>query len=223
MTFDINLKINLDDIADELDDIVLKQVPYAAFLALKDTVFKTARDVKKALPYFIQGGPVAFTARGVQFKKPPNKHTLHAEVFIPDEQWKYMQWVIDGGVKKWNRSEHGISMPVNVKFNKYGNIPGKKRKEGLWRGKLDSGGGVLTKKQFVGTIKGITGLWQRTGGKRNPSVKLLVSFSHDPVNYKGRFPFRKKVTEKVKKYFRPIFNKKLVDVVNRESEHWRVR
>ena len=227
---DISLEINLDDIIDDVENFYLKQVPYAAHLALNESVFKSSVGVKKAMPYFIEGGPVAFTKRGVQYRKSKNKRDLTASVFIPDAQWKYMQWVIDAGVKRFTRSKHGGSKPIyaNTKFNRYGNIPGRKRKEKIWRDTLDQMGGAagaprgkLGKNQFIGTVNGITGLWKR---ERN-RVRLLVVFNRDPINYgsKGRFPFRKFAEKYVYKNFRPSFNRKLMQLVNRDQSSLKVR
>jgi len=131
----MTLKIDLDDIIDEMDDLFKRQVPFAAHLALNESVFKGSVSVKKALPYFIQGGPVPFTARGVQYRKSKSKRDLTASIYIPDDQWKYMRWIVDGGTKRWTKSKHGIGKPIyaNTRFNKYGNIPGRKRKEAVWR------------------------------------------------------------------------------------------
>ena len=226
----IKLKINLDGIVDELNDTFLKQIPFVSMLALNETVFKTAADVKKTMPYFIQGGPIPFTKRGVQYKKAKSKRHLHAEVFIPDAQWKYMRWVIDGGTKRWNKSKHGIGVPVNARLNKYGNIPGRKRKEGTWRdllnqkrGQAGAPRGKLGKNEFVGTVKGITGVWKRLGKGGRSALQLLVSISRDPADYKSSFPFRKFATKFGRKHFKKSFNKKLLQVINKEAKRLRIR
>jgi hypothetical protein len=82
-------------------------------------------------------------------------------------------------------------LPVNVALNKYGNIVGRK-------------GGKLKKliarpDTFVGTVKGVYGIWQRgvrskagkfrgAGDKRATAIKLLVRF-HQAVDYSKRFDF----------------------------------
>ena len=63
---DITLKVNLDTVIDEMNDLFKKQVPFAAYRAINESVYKGSVDVKKALPFFIQVGAVPFTARGVQ-------------------------------------------------------------------------------------------------------------------------------------------------------------
>lgn len=232
---DVNLDINLDSIIDEVDDAVLKQIPYASFLALNQAVYEATQDVKaKVLPYFIEGGPVAFTKRGVQYKKAPNKHNLKAVVFIPDAQWKYMMWVIDAGTKRWNKSRHGIGVPIqkNVRFNKYGNIPGRHRKEQLWREILNRGKGttavpmrgVLGRNEFIGKSKGgVIGLWKRTGADGRGAPILKVFFTKGGVKYRPTVPFKAKASQFGYKRFRKAFNKKLQQVLEREAKRLKVR
>lgn len=228
---DVDLTIDFDDIIDDLDDFFKTQIPHAANLALNESVFKSSVAVKKALPYFIEGGAVPFTRRGVQYKKSKNKRHLVASIFIPDQQWRYMQWVIDAGVKKFNRSKHGGSKPIykNTRFNKYGNIPNRRRKEKIWRGLLDNGSkdqNGLGKNEFIGTIKGVTGLWKRLGKDGRAKLKLLVVFNHTPIYYgqtgKGRFPFKKFADKNMNKFFGPAFNRKLMQIIRREQSNLRI-
>ena len=233
---DIELNVNLDNIIDDLDDTVKRQVPYAAYLALNETVFKASMDVRNKVftAKYIEGGPVPFTKRGVQYRKAKSKRELIAWIFIPDNQWKYMQYVIEGGIKKWGRSRHGIGVPIyeNVRFNKYGNIPGRKRKEALWREVLNRGGGrtavpmrgQLPKNQFIGkSAGGIIGLWRRRGQGGRAKPELLVYFTREGVPYKKTVPFALKAGYYGGIRFRGAFNKKLRQVVNRERSAVKVK
>ncbi len=229
---DITLKVNLDTVIDEMNDLFKKQVPFAAYRAINESVYKGSVDVKKAMPFFIQGGPVPFTARGVQYEKAKSKRDLRASIYIPDAQWKYMRWIVDGGVKRWSKSRHGIGKPIyaNTKFNKYGNIPGRKRKESAWREALNRGTGkTLTplksgmgKNEFVGTLKrsGQKAIFKREGKTK---LKLLMVFSKEASYGKGRFPFQKFAIKYVVKSFPRNFNRMLVDIVNKESKSLKVR
>ena len=228
---DITLTVDLDDIIDDLDNMVKRQVPFAAYLALNESVFKGSVDVKKVLPKYIQGGPVPFTARGAQYKRAPNKRSLVASIFIPDDQWDYMRWIVDGGTKRWTKSRHGIGKPVydNMRFNKQGNIPGRKRKEKIWREMLNqikgSPGvpqGKLAKGEFIADKAGKGfALWKRVGGKRNPKLKLLMVYDRTAEYGKNQFPFQRLAIKFVAKSFPVNFNKHLVDVVNKESKKLR--
>lgn len=227
---DVTLNVNFDDVIDEIDDVFKRQIPYAAFLALNDTAYHTSQDVRSKLmtPKYIQGGPVAFTKRGIRYKKAKDKHNLSALIYIPDEQWKYLMWLVRGGDKRWLRSSAGIGVPIseNVKFNKFGNIPGRSRKEKLWREILQRGSGriaapmrgSLGAKQFIGTSKnGTTGLWQRTPPKGRGKPKLLVFFTKKAVPYKPTLPFRTVTAFYAQKNFKKMFDKRLNQVIQRES------
>jgi hypothetical protein len=83
---------------------------------------------------------------------------------------------VDGGTKT---GRLGVPIKANAKLNKYGNIAG--------RGK---GRYVKGKKQFQAVINGVDGVWEKTGGKRNPKLKLVVVFKRS-LNYQKIFPFYK--------------------------------
>lgn len=231
---DIALKIDLDDIIDDLDNLIKKQVPFVASKALNSSVYKGSTLTKKAMPFFIQGGPVPFTARGVRYTK-SNKRDLRASIYIPDDQWKYMRWIVDGGTKQWTKSRHGIGKPIykNTRFNKYGNIPGRKRKEAVWREILNRSSkgtvaipmkGQLGKGEFISdrTGKG-PALWKRVGRGKNTQLKLLMTFDRKAQYGKGRFPFHEFNVKYVTKYFPRNFNRYLEDIVNRESKKLRAK
>lgn len=226
----VDVELNFDDIIDEIDDVFKRQIPYAGFLALNDTVFKTSMIARSTLmtPKYIQGGAVPFTKRGVRYKKAPNKHNLQAMVYIPDEQWKYLMWLVRGGDKRWLRSKHGIGVPIDIKLNKYGNIPGRKTKEKLWREILSRGSGQMAapikgslgKKQFIGKSKksGVVGLWQRTPPKGKGKPKLLVLFTKQAIPYKkNQLPFHRIVALNAGREFRKAFSKRLDQVIQREA------
>lgn len=219
---ELELELDFDEIIDEVDAFASRQLPYASKLALDETVFKTANQLKQTVNYFIKGGAVPFTKRGFRYIKAPSKRQLVAAVYIPDEQWKYMRWVVSGGNKVWMKSRHGISKPIydNVRFNKYGNIPGRRRKEAIWRTLLNAGGGTkgLGKNEFIGTIGGITGLWKRNNPK---PPTLLIIFDHKPVAYESQFPFHKFSKQFAIKFFKKAFNRKLVQVMNAENKRLR--
>jgi hypothetical protein len=226
----LTLNIDLDDVIDEMSDLAKKQVPYAAFLALKETAYKVSVAVKKDLPYYIEGGPVAFTARGVRYVNPKSKRDLMAMIYIPKDQWKYMRWIVEGGKKRWSRSQFGIGKPIyaNTRFNKYGNIPGRKRKEAAWRSamaKQESGNNALIteglgKNEFLAKTKnGDWALFRRVRKK----VKLLMVFNDEADYGRPRFPFQKITVMHTHKMYGKFFNKHLTRIVNNESKKLRAR
>ncbi len=170
-----------------------KQVPFATALALT----QTAKDVKKAEDIQISkklDRPTKFTRNAIALT-PATKRNLTATIFVKDAQIEYLKYQIYGG-KRVTRGV-GTGVPTkNKKLNTFGNIAGRKR--GLVKGN----------KQFIATIKGITGVWARTGGKKKQGVKLLVAFEKE-VSYKKRFPFFKIANGVARNKFPRNFNKAL--------------
>ncbi len=232
----INIAVteNFGDVSDSVRDMFRKQIPYSAFLALNSTMYLATQDVRKAMPYFIEGGPVGFTKRGFQYEKAKSKRNMRARMFIPDAQWKYMRWQVDGGDQKWRRSVVGGFNPVKgrIKRNKYGNIPGFKRKISLWKESAMRGGGgwgstpgplkgalgktVFVKQMTMKSGKSILGVWKRRG-KRN--LELIGSFDHDPIRYnRPKVPFHKYGRRFILKRFSRQFSKKFNQVMQQQAK-----
>lgn len=192
MTFQVSVKSDLKKLTKHLNNVQKKQIPYAASQALTDTAF----DARKALR--VQATkkldrPTKFTINAFQVDK-ATKRDLRAAVYVHKLRWSYLKYQILGGSREV--SGKGTGVPFSQKLNKFGNIPG--RKKGL----------VKKKRQFVATIKGITGVWERTGGKRNPGIKLVTAFEKK-VSYKKRFEFKKIVHGIAKSKFPKHFDKRL--------------
>jgi hypothetical protein len=102
----------------------------------------------------------------------------------------FLKYQIDGGVRSTAKK---IPVPItkNKRLNKYGNIAGKRT--GLVKGS----------KEFIGTIKGVTGVWKL--GRKGETPTLLIKF-HDSVKYdKKPFDFFKIG----RGYVRGTFNRQL--------------
>jgi hypothetical protein len=170
-----------------------KQMRFAGALALTRTA-KRAAEVEKRMAKNQLDKPTPFTLRGFRFDK-ATKTTLQARVYIMPIQSQYLAWQVAGGRRK-GRSSSGEALPVNVAVNKYGNIVGR------GKGKIQK---LINRPDtFVGTVRGIRGLWQRlyenkggrfTGAgrsrKRNvesSGLRLLVRFVPS-VQYQPRFEF----------------------------------
>jgi len=121
---------------------VQKQVPFATARALT----KTAQDTRDALKVQIKKDldrPTPFTVRGISSAS-ATKASLQARVYVRDIQAGYLWYAVEGGVAG------SRVRPGNIRLNKYGNIPRKSL------GKL-----LARPDVFYGTIRGITGIWQR--------------------------------------------------------------
>lgn len=161
-----------------------KQIPFATAMAINSTLFDI-RKAEMAQTHKKLDRPTNATVKGFRVKK-ATKQTQSGEVFIPDHIWAYMKYQVEGGVRV---KRTGVPYQKNAKLNKFGNIPA--RKKGL----------IKNKHQFVATINGITGVWQRghvskkgkfssAGKSRATNVKLMVAYESN-TNYSKRFPFYK--------------------------------
>ena len=189
--FELSVSSNIKDVKKRLSRIQKKQIPFATAKALTDT----AKDVQRAETAQLSkklDRPTRFTlnAVGVRFA---TKRNLHAEVFIKPLQAEYLRWQIEGGTRRVGGAGTGVPTK-NRKLNRYGNIAA--RRKGLVKGK----------KQFIDTIGGVTGVWQRYGGKRNPKLKLVVAFEKE-VKYEKRFPFYKIASKVADNRFNRNFTK----------------
>ena len=193
MSFSISVESNIKDVQKQLTRLERKQIPFAAAKALSDTAVDAQRAVKKQIPQKIDR-PTRFTMNAIGVNR-ANKRTLFAEVFVKPIQAEYLKWQIDGGTRVAPGKGTGVPT-VNKKLNQYGNIPGRK------------GGLVKGKNQFVATIGGVAGVWQRYGGKRNPKVKLVVRFEKQ-VSYRPRLPFYRIVQSVVSNRFAVNFNRSI--------------
>lgn len=171
----LDVRLDIKQVTKSLNRLQRKQVPFATALALT----KTVQDIKRAEDKQLETKlhkPTRFTRGAIGFKG-AKKNNLVAYVFVKDIQAKYLRYQISGGRRI--TAGKGTGVPTrNRKLNAFGNIPG--RRKGLVKGK----------KQFVATINGISGVWERTGNKKKRGVKLLIAFEK-VVKYEKRFPFYK--------------------------------
>ena len=200
----ISVKTDITAATRHLTRIQRKQIPFAASQALNDTAFNARSAVQVQLPKKLDR-PTPWTIRGVRVGK-STKRNLHARVYFAPDRARYMKYQIEGGTR--TNTTGTIVMPKNLKQNKYGNIPRGKIKKLLQRPDT-----------FIGTIKGIPGVWQRghisKRGKfsartksRASNVRLLARFE-DQATYSPRFPLRKIVTGVARSNFRRNFSRRL--------------
>ena len=185
-----------------------KQATFATAVALTRTA-KAAVESEKEHARRQLDNPTPFTLRGFRFEK-ATKRNLSSRVYIMPIQAGYLYWQIKGGTRP-GRSKSGEALPVNVALNKYGNIVG--RGKGKIKRLMDRAD------TFVGTVRGVYGLWQRGNiskrGKfsaatrsRASNIRLLVRFVPD-VDYKKRFDFYGIGVRTVDRIFEQEFDKAL--------------
>ena len=193
----IRVTADFSDVVKTMDRIQRKQIPFSISRAINDVAFQATKVLKTDAPSYLDR-PTPFTLRGFKVLKSTKKN-LVGFVYIDTIQSRYLKFQIEGGVRKDTKSKNStgrVIVPVNIKLNAFGNIPGKAT--GVAKGK----------KKFIATRKGITGVWVRTGGKRNPRVHLAAYYNKTAV-YKKIFPFHKIVQVHVQHHIGKLFQKHL--------------
>tara|TARA_Y100000289_G_C3930575_1_gene156189 strand:+ start:4428 stop:5024 length:597 start_codon:yes stop_codon:yes gene_type:complete len=169
----VNVTSNVAFVEKRLNKIQKKQIPFATSVAINNTLFGLRKEMGKQVDKKLDR-PTPFTKRGFLVDK-AKKTKLFGILFMKNKVADYMQYQVDGGIRKETKM---IPVPfkANARLNKYGNIIGKRT------------GLIKKNSQFIGTINGTTGVWERTN--KNQRVKLMIGFEGQ-VNYKPRFPFYK--------------------------------
>jgi hypothetical protein len=191
----IKIKDNIKEFSKGLNKFQKKQMPFATAQAINNTLFGLRKEMAKQTVKKLDR-PVPFTQRGFEVNK-ANKRNQVGFLVIRTEVAKYLKYQIDGGIRT---STNKIPVPItkNMRLNKFGNIAGK-------RGKVKGGlqGLATGKNQYIATIGGATGVWQK--GRKGQQPTLLIKF-HDTVNYnKKPFDFYRIG----KMYSKNTFNKQL--------------
>jgi len=204
---EINLKSNIKELTKKLDRVQKKQIPFATSKAVNLSGVKVLSAMNSQAKTKFEGGATASTLRAFKIPKGlkgkrhniefSDKNDLSMTIKMPNWAEEYLQWQVFGGVKAESKKQ---AVPThNKRLNKFGNIAG--RKSGLVKGN----------KQFIATIKGITGVWQRYG-KGGRQVKLLIAFEDD-VAYKPKYPFFKIGTFVFNSQFPKLFRKELSNAI----------
>ena len=181
-----NVKGDLKPLIKHMSKVQKKQIPFAAANAINATLFDVMKAEKAQMPKKLDR-PTPYTMKAFKINK-AKKTMLVGDIHIMPERYKYLKYAIEGGTRTGN-----IGVPTkHAKLNKYGNIS--MRKKGL----------IKNKKQFIQTINGLSGVWERS----KHGTKLMVAFENS-VTYKKRFPFYKIAEAVARKKFQRNFKKSL--------------
>ena len=171
-----NIKGDLKGIKKHLNRTQKKLLPQATVKAINKTLFQIM-DAEKVQIHKKLDRPNPFTQKAFKIRMAkPNQWVIEGDIHIQPNRWKYLKFAVDGGTKT---GELGVPIMANAKLNKYGNIAGRGRNRY-----------IKGNRQFRATINGVDGVWAKTGGKKNPKLKLMVVFKRS-LNYKKIFPFYK--------------------------------
>lgn len=203
-TMQISITHDLHKVTKHLNALQQKHVPYAASQAINDTA-KDAQHAVQAQAEQKLDRPTKQTINAFRVKY-ANKRNLVGEVFIPPWAYEYLKYQIEGGKRPVRGKGTGVPTP-NARLNQYGNIPNRKR------------GLIKNKNQFIATIRGILGVWERghyskrgkftsKGNSRSTAIRLIVAIERD-VQYKPRLPFPRIVQGVVQNKFARHFSKRM--------------
>lgn len=196
----VDVKLNEKALEAMVDPEWRNQVPFMMSHAINRTLVASRKEQQKAMDKYIEGGPTQYTRSSIRFKRSSKRDLtglLYYHSGVP-----YMKTIIDGGVVKAQKVK--LSEPVNVRLDKFGNIPsGRGKKKYTARAKAN-------KKFFFGIPAGYKGenyrgIWQRIGkggytklkrskkgnvrgGKPRGKLRLMVSWRRGQRNQAPSFP-----------------------------------
>ena len=207
----INIKADLKPLNKQISRVHKKQIPFATSVALNKTGVKILSALGANAQKKFEGGATkqamrAFkTPKGLRGNKPnisfSTKKNLTTTIFMPKWAEKFLIYQVKGGTRTANnKAGTGVPYKPNANLNQFGNIKG--RKAGLVKGK----------KQFIATIKGITGVWERYGTKLR-QVKLIVAFEKSVDYNNPKFPFFQIGEMVYKSQFPKIYEKEIKQAI----------
>jgi len=169
----IKIEQNIKQFSKGLTNFEKTQMPFAIATGINSTLFGLKKEMSKQAEKKLDR-PTPATKNGF-FIKRANKKKQFGFLAIKDFVAEYLKYQIDGGTRSGSKK---IPVPYtkNIRLNKYGNISGKK--SGLIKN---------ANKQFIATIGGVTGVFQKHG-KGGKQSKLIIGFK-DSVTYNKK-PFK---------------------------------
>jgi hypothetical protein len=188
-----SLKRDIDKVTRQLRGIARDQIPFATSLALNQVAKDGQRRAQRQMRLDLDR-PTPFTVRGVRHLR-SNKRNLYAEVYIQPDQAEYLKYQIRGG-RRTPRNK-AIKVPVQIKLNKYGNIPRTKINTLLKSGKVF----IASKYDNNPRTKHLQpGIYRRVA--KGEQVQLLVAFENE-AQYTKRYDFELTVIREVKARITP--------------------
>ena len=208
----ISVKADVKQLTKSLTRIQRKQIPFATSKALNNVAFDVRKSLQDGLETHLDR-PTPYTKRGVQVEK-STKNKLVAEVGFRSKtfgngqgsvtQAEYMERQIKGGLRTPKGSAIPVPIVKNLKLNKYGSITRNKINNALGNeNKFFSGKPKGAKSKGTGE-----GIWERYGGKRNPKIKMIISWNNH-TDYQARYPFKNIAMRSVRNNFRKRFDNAL--------------
>ena len=170
----IKIEDNIKQFTKGLDKVAKQKLPQITRSAVNNTLFGLRKEMMKQTVKKLDR-PTRFTQNAFHVNRMKGK-MLSGSLVIKDTQASYLTYAIDGGLRDESKLLP-IPYKPNARLNKFGNIIGKRT------------GLIKKKNQFIASIKGITGVWERYD--KGKSVKLIIGFKETAQYEGGKFPFYK--------------------------------
>lgn len=186
----ISVQTDVKTAARQLNRIEKRQIPFATARALSQTAEFAAVNLNNDTRKYLDN-PTPFTQRAFRYKR-ATKANQTALVFAAPIQDQYLRYAVFGGTRR--PKGRAIVLPVNIKRNRYGNMP-----RGIIRRLL------ARPDTFSDVIGGVAGIWQRARGK---PLRLLVAYE-STATYERPFPVFRLSADYVKRGFPVFFDRSL--------------
>jgi len=115
--------------------------------------------------------------------------SLNMKDFVED----YLRYQVEGGFRL-SPKKNPVPIEGRARLDQFGNIRGKRR------------GLIKNKNQFIGTVKGITAVWERIGDRTKANnyygnVRPIILLTQNFAKYDKKYPFFKDSRKFVDKHF----------------------
>ena len=206
------VKSDIKDLSKWMTRTQKTALPSAIRNGLNETAVESMKWWKNNLSRYIDR-PTKYTIKNIQYTR-AEKHRLVSTVGFASKRFgkpigkgsaHYMKLQIEGGIRL--PEKRFIAVPTsNYKTNQYGNI-GKP-------GKIKS---LLEKPNyFSGQIKGKAGIFKRSGSKKRKKVQMMIAWE-PKTKYQRRFNFPKISKNLINRIFKPIYKKRLNEVLRKKN------
>ena len=175
---DLDLQDNIEAVRRDLSDAARRQLPFAVAQAINRTLADVKRNAEKRLRRKLDR-PTPFTMRVFALRR-ASKRRQAGELRAKPIQWGYLRRLEEGGTRR--PSGKALAVPVNVRLNKYGNVPRGGVGRALARGRVFSG-------RPRGWRDAPAGVWQRMGRGGRDRLRLLFSYE-TRAEYEQRLDIR---------------------------------
>ncbi len=187
----LRTKVSVDDAIRQLNDWEREQIPFAAAMAINDTVAEGRTEAQKGMRRDLKSPPTPWTQRGILFRR-ASKRRLEGALYIEAKRWEYLQYQIEGGTRRPRRRWIMIGLG---RRNQYGNIPG-------WRNKRTR---LLARSDhFEGEVRGTVGIWQR----QKRGLKLIVAYRKQ-ARYEPRWRFFHRAERHIENRYPILFRRRM--------------